>query len=208
MTEISIYDFDKTIYDGNSSHDFYIYCMKKYPKAWRSIWWQLWGFIKYTFNLIKLTEFKSHIFSYVKYIDNIDSVAENFWSNHKHKIKDWYLIKDHSNDVIISASPEFILEKICYDHLKVKLLIGTKADKLTGKISGNNCYGNQKVCRLNEKMKEYKIVEFYSDCLSDEPLALLAEKKYIVVDNDFVDWIQYSSNNKRKKQSHYLFKEE
>lgn len=29
---MNIYDFDETIYDSDSTKDFYFYCLKKYPK--------------------------------------------------------------------------------------------------------------------------------------------------------------------------------
>ncbi len=30
--KINLYDFDNTIYEGDSSTDFFFYCLKKYPK--------------------------------------------------------------------------------------------------------------------------------------------------------------------------------
>lgn len=191
MDDIYVYDFDETIYDGDVTEDFYKYCLKHNRTVLRHIFFQIWAFFKYLFGFTKWTEFKGDMLGYFKYLDNIDLTVDNFWQEHKCKIKKWYLKKDHSNDVIISASPECLLKKVCYDYLKVKLLIATLADAKTGKITKQNCYGNQKVNRLNENVKNYKIKEFYSDSLSDAPLANLAEKSYIVLGNKLIDWQAY-----------------
>lgn len=191
INNIIVYDFDETIYDGDVTFDFYKYCIKNYPKTRKYLIFQIWAIIKYLIGISRWTDFKQNILGYFKYLDNIDLVLENFWSSHKIKIKSWYLKKDHSKDVIISASPQFLLEKICYNYIGVKLVIGTIADKNSGKICGKNCYGTQKVERLNQEIKNYNITEFYSDSLSDEPLAKLAQKSYIVRKNDLINWCNY-----------------
>ncbi|MBP0979206.1 MAG: haloacid dehalogenase-like hydrolase, partial [Oscillospiraceae bacterium] len=191
IENIIVYDFDETIYDGDVTLDFYKYCFKKYPKTRKYLIFQVWALIKYILGLNKWTEFKENILGYFKYLNNIDLILESFWVEHKTKIKSWYLKKDHSKDVIISASPQFLLERICYDYLGVKLVIGTLADKKSGKISGPNCYGTQKVKRLNQEIKNYKILEFYSDSLSDDPLAKISQKSYIVKNNDLINWNDY-----------------
>lgn len=192
MDDIYVYDFDETIYDGDVTADFYKYCLKHNRKVLKHIFFQIWAFFKYLFGFTKWTQFKGDMLGYFKYLDDIDSVVDNFWQENKHKIKDWYLKKDHSKDVIISASPECLLKKICYNYLKVNLLIGTLADEKTGKITKQNCYGNQKVKRLNEILKNYKIKEFYSDSLSDAPLADLAEQSYIVLGDNLINWQKYT----------------
>lgn len=191
MEEIYVYDFDETIYDGDVTRDFFKFCLKNHPKIKQQFWFMTWAFIKYIFGFYKWTDFKSDFLSYFKHLDDFDLILDDFWDEHKFKIKKWYLEKNHSQDVIISASPQCLLEKICYDYLKVKKLIATNADKTNGKIIGKNCYGNQKVERLNKEMQNYKILEFYSDSLSDEPLAKLAEKSYIVIGDELINWSSY-----------------
>ncbi len=191
VEDIYVYDFDKTIYDGDVTYDFYKYCLKKSWKVRGYFFVQIWAVFKYLLGFCKWTQMKAKMLGYFQKLDDIDSMIDQFWSEHKHKIKKWYLDKDHAHDVIISASPDILLKTICYDYLKVKLLIGTKADKKTGKIAGKNCYGNQKVERLNQEINSYNIVEFYSDSLSDAPLAQMAKKSYVVDKDDLIDWENY-----------------
>ncbi len=204
MEKIYVYDFDETIYDGDVTRDFFKFCLKNYPQVKKQFGFMMWAFIKYIFGFYKWTAFKSDFLSYFKHLDDFDLVLDDFWNEHKFKIKKWYIEKSHSNDVIISASPYCLLEKICYDYLKVKKLIATNADKTSGKIIGKNCYGNQKVDRLDKEMQNYKILEFYSDSLSDAPLAKLAEKSYIVIGDGLVNWSSYKLPLMKRLMSLFL----
>lgn len=85
----------------------------------------------------------------------------------------------HDKDVIISASPEFLLKPIT-DELKVMKLLGSRVDIKTGKFKGLNCHGEEKVKRLNKEYHDYEVISSYSDSLSDIPILKLAKKQYIV----------------------------
>lgn len=186
MIELNVFDFDKTIYDGDSSIDIYVYLIKKKPQIIRYLPVQLFGMLMYKFKLKPKEYFKEKYFSFLKGIKNIDELIEEFWSKNNSKIK-YDLLKDKENIVVISASPEFLLEPIC-NILKVQKLIASKVEKKTGKFLGKNCYGKEKVNRLNNEYDSYIIKEFYSDSLSDSFLADKAEKSYLVSKNEIKKW--------------------
>lgn len=174
---MNIYDFDGTIYDGDSSIDFFKYCLIKNKKIICLI--PTIG-ITYFLYLLKLKDkatFKSKFFSFVKKIDNIDNVVEEFWNVNFCKIKKFYLEIKREDDIIISASPEFLLNTVC-NKLNVKL-IASKFDKKTGVLIGNNCYGEEKINRLKSYGIE-KCDKFYSDSTSDTPLKKIAKEAFIV----------------------------
>ena len=177
--EINLYDFDKTIYDGDSSVDFFVFCLSKHPLIGFNIFKMIWAVLKYKLKLINKTQMKEVIFSFLKKVPNVDKEVELFWQTHKCYIKDFYQKKKHDNDIIISASPEFLLEPICKE-LKVKKLIGSRVNKKTGKFTGLNCHDVEKVKRLNKEYDKYKVNESYSDSMSDLPILKLAKKAYIV----------------------------
>ena len=106
--------------------------------------------------------------------------VKKFWETHEKNLKKWYLEQKKADDLIISASPEFLLLPIC-DKLEIKV-IASRVDKFTGKTEGENCWGEEKVRRFNEAGGG-KIDEFYSDSYSDTPLALLADKAFLVTGN-------------------------
>ena len=102
------------------------------------------------------------------------------------KIKPFYKNQQQKDDVIISASPEFLLAPICKT-LKINYLMASVVDEHTGKYSGINCHGKEKVRRYREMFGDTKIHEFYSDSYSDTPLAKISEKAFIVKGNRLLD---------------------
>lgn len=190
---MNIYDFDKTIYDGDSTIDFYIFSFKKKPSIIRYLPNQIYGFFKYIFGICTKLEFKEKFYSFLKGIPNVDEFVLMFWNDKNIKIKSWYLERKRESDVVISASPEFLLQPICKE-LKIRHLIASKVNRNTGICEGENCYGEEKVIRLKKYFKNLQIKEFYSDSLSDEPISKLAEKSYIVIKEKIIEWDKYKDN--------------
>lgn len=180
---IKLYDFDGTIYDGDSSVDFFVFCFKRKWQMFILLPGIIFSMVKYKLKKITKEELKEKFFGFLKYFDDINPVVEKFWQKNKKKIKKWYVDKNKSNDIIISATPEFLLKSIC-DEMKVKDLIATKVDEKTGKFLSRNCYGEEKVRRLKELYIDIKVSECYSDSMSDKPILELAEKAFIVTKNE------------------------
>lgn len=185
--KVNLYDFDNTIYKGDSSTDFFFYSMMKYPKVIKYVPRIVKSAILYKLKRIKKTKMKENIFSFLEIIPDVDTLVKSFWQTHSCYIKDFYKKKKHDNDIIISASPEFLLKPMT-DKLKVKDLIASDVDKKTGKFNGLNCHGKEKVKRLNKKYKKLTVLEAYSDSLSDIPILELADKAYLVKGNKITDF--------------------
>ncbi|NFI51517.1 polysaccharide biosynthesis protein GtrA [Clostridium botulinum] len=194
---MNVYDFDKTIYDGDSTLDFYLFSLKKTPSIIIYLPNQIYVFLKYIFGRCTKLEFKEKFYSFLKGIPNVDKLVIMFWENKNSKIKPWYLQRKKESDVIISASPEFLLEPIC-KKLKISHLIASKVNKNTGICEGENCYGEEKVIRLKEYFINPEIKEFYSDSLSDAPLSLLSKTRYIVNGSKIVEWDKYEYEKAKK----------
>lgn len=193
--KINIYDFDGTIYNGDSSIDFYLYCIKKNKKIIRRIPSFCFNIILYSIKKIKKEQLKENFFSFLNDVKDIDKTINEFWIKHKNKIKKFYIKSKHNNDIIISASPSFLLKPIC-DELKIKDLIATEIDKKTGKFLSLNCYGKEKVTRLKNKYKNIIIEKFYTDSLSDLPLINISKESYIIKKNKI---IKCQKNSKGRK---------
>ena len=175
---INGYDFDGTIYDGDSSVDFYLFCLKKNKKILLQLPIQIYGVILYILGIIEKTQFKEYVFSFVKRIDNIDSYVKEFWDHNSKKIKSWYLKQKEKTDIIISASPEFLLKPL-EKKMNIKV-IASKVDKDTGKFIGKNCHDIEKVKRFNEEVKDKKLKAFYSDSMCDKAIMNIAENAFYV----------------------------
>ena len=75
--KVNIYDFDGTIYDGDSTLDFYMFCLKKNIKIFILLPKQLFYIFLYKINIKNKNQMKEVFFSFLNYIDNIDFMPLN-----------------------------------------------------------------------------------------------------------------------------------
>lgn len=184
MKSINVYDFDGTIYDGDSSIDFFKFALKRNKRIARRIFPIMWAGMLYLFKIRDKDYFKSVFFGFVQDVDGIDECVSDFWKLQRRKIKKFYLEGYRDDDMIISASPEFLLAQIAKEmHFN---LIATEVDKKTGKLLSKNCYGEEKVRRFEKE--HLKIDRFYSDSLSDAPLARIAKEAFMVRGDEIMSW--------------------
>ena len=65
---INVYDFDKTIYDGDSTIDFYLYCLNRNKTLIFMLPTQLYGMLLYILKVKEKEYFKEKFFSFIKKI--------------------------------------------------------------------------------------------------------------------------------------------
>ncbi|MDO4281261.1 MAG: haloacid dehalogenase-like hydrolase [Peptococcaceae bacterium] len=185
---MNLYDFDETIYDGDSTRDFVIYLYKRYPKLLRYLPRLVAAVVSYSLGKIEKTPFKERIFSMFASVPNIEAVVEDFWDENAHKVLPYYMRQAREDDVIISASPAFIVEPLCR-RLGLTHVIASDVDPQTGIFRGENCYGKEKVRRFIEAGFSAEDVEqVYSDSLSDTPIAELGQEAFIVTKKGIKPW--------------------
>lgn len=183
---MNVYDFDGTIYDGDSTVDFFLFALKSNPSLIRYVPRQACGFLLYGLRRINKTKLKEYFFSFLSGMD-AEKWAEDFWNQNQYRIYKWYLDQQKPDDIIISASPEFLLKPICR-RLGIHHLIASKVDSETGKFVGENCRGQEKVQRLKSEYNTNHIDSFYSDSLSDLPLAEIADKAFLIDKGIVREW--------------------
>lgn len=193
---MNVYDFDQTIYVRDSTVDFYLFCLRRYPSICRFIPGQLFGALLLALGFADKTAFKQRFFAYYRGIPHLEALVPVFWDSHEAGIKDWYKRQHRPDDVIISASPEFLLRPIC-TRLGIKYLLGSRVDPESGVYTGKNCDGREKVRRFREAFPQGEIDCFYSDSLSDTPLARIARESYAVRGDKLISWAEYESAKKR-----------
>lgn len=203
---MNVYDFDKTIYKGDSTFEFYLFCLRKEFHLLGYIPLQFVGIIKYVCGIYDKTEFKEHFYCFLKGIKDIDLLLSEFWELNNAKIAQWYIYQKKADDIIISASPEFLLKPIC-DKIGITVLIASRVNKKTGKYTGKNCYGGEKVNRYREMMKNSTVESFYSDSLSDAPFAMIASNSYVVIKNQILAWNEYKPSRIQNIKLSFLSKE-
>lgn len=184
---MNIYDFDKTIFYPDSSATFYRYCLKKVPAAvLPTLPRSLAAAVRYRRGSLRAKELKEQLFSFLPAVRDIDALVAAFWLENEHRIGSWYLAQKRDDDLIISASPRFLLAPIC-KKLGVSL-IATEMDPGTGRITGENCRDIEKPKRFFSLYPNAHAECFYSDSLSDAPMAELAERSFLVKKHKLSPW--------------------
>lgn len=185
---MNVYDFDKTIYQGDSTLDFYFFCVRRHPSVILCLPHQMSAAAAYALKRCSKTLFKEKFYCFLKQIGDIDIEVSLFWNLNEHKIKKWYLEQKQPDDLVISASPQFLLNDIC-KRLEISEPIASAVDKNSGKYTGLNCYGEEKVRRFREKFPDKQIDCFYSDSRSDEPMARIARQAFLVSNVKITNWL-------------------
>lgn len=176
---MNVYDFDKTIFYPDSTAAFIRWELKRRP---RLILPTLPGDIAlgvgFFLGIVSADRLKEQLYSFLPRVEDIAAEVNAFWEGHFASVERWYIKNRREDDVIISAGPEFLHRPVAN-----KLgftLIGTRLDERTGRLSGGNCHGAEKVRRFRERFPDARIENFYSDSLRDTPMAMEAERAFLV----------------------------
>ncbi len=178
-----VFDFDNTIYDGESGLDIFIWFFKLDP----------WGliryvpnfsvcFIKYKMRKITIDEVLSKyglfLKEYCQKVENITDEFYKFWDVNQKKIKQLYYDIHEEDDIIISACPECLLSIIC-ERLGVNDFMGSDVDPVSGEIRMIN-YHDEKVKNFYIKYGDRRINDFYTDSFSDKPMMDISDNVFLV----------------------------
>lgn len=176
---MNVFDWDKTIYNGDSTAHFLMFLLRKQPSLVRFFPGTGVAFLKYALKLQDKTAAKQHMFRMFAAVDDMDGKLSAFWDGHLDGVMDWYKSIRRADDIVISASPEFLVRAAC-SRLGIENVIGSPVDRKTGRYGGKNCHGEEKVRVWKKAYPDAEMDAFYSDSLSDAPLAGLAKEAFII----------------------------
>ncbi len=179
---MNVYDFDNTIYNGESVFDFYIYCVRRYPSLLKYLFIILIAWLRYKLlilsreRLMALAE--KYAAEFFRKVRNVENMVSGFWDIKEKKIKKFYLKAHRDDDVVVSASVSFLLDEICA-RLGIKHCICSHVDTVTGRV-GSLCFGQNKPGLFLASFPEGHIANFYSDSMNDVPMMKMADRAYLV----------------------------
>lgn len=183
---MNVYDFDNTIFEGDSTYRFFRFCMKRHRKVLLYLPRIGLAALKYyALHIGTKTRFKERMYTFLRACD-ADKDAAVFWEQNISRVKEFYKDIHRDDDVIVSASPEFLLKPL-EEKLRITV-IASRVSPADGKTNGENCYHEEKVRRFRARFPDGVIEDFYSDSYSDEPLALLAQRAFIVEGESVIPW--------------------
>lgn len=177
------YDFDNTIYDGESLLDFFFFCLSKDKRLLLCFPVVIKNLFLYAVQYIELEDVLKDAdkYSYL-YVDNKDFISylvEEFWKKNKYKLKKKYLDKITNDDVIITACPNFLIDGI-RDMLNTQNIISSVISE-NGKIDFL-CFKENKYKKFIELYNK-PLDCFYTDSYNDVSMLLHANNSYIVRGN-------------------------
>lgn len=175
---MNLYDFDKTIFYRDSGSLFCLYCLRRHPTLFpymlkSALYAALWGL-----KIVSAETFKTAAFFFLKKID-AEKEAEAFWNEYAPERLTYYDGTARPDDVICSASPDFLVKAFFKKINPTATVIATGCDLKTGRIIGKNCKGQEKVVRLKELGYD-RFDNVYSDSLSDLPILSLGSNAFLV----------------------------
>lgn len=175
-----VFDFDNTIYNGESIFHFYLFSMKYNPRVVKYIPVVIFNLIKYKLGKTTMKDLeeavKKYAADYFNAFDNKDEMVVRFWDTHIKNIKSWYVPQE--DDVIITASVNLIMDELC-KRLGIKTYICSVVNRETLQAEYINFRDNKRKTFI-EQFSDKRIDEFYTDNMVDKPMIDIAEKAYLV----------------------------
>lgn len=181
--QADIYDFDKTVVPFDSGSKFAIFCFLRYPYLIFLLPFYIALAFLFALRIIKLDGFKKHIFCFIGFI-KLDKAVKAFWDKYENKVFPWFLPENRERAaIVISASPDFLLEEI-QKRLRFEYLLCTRHDRKTGELLYKNCRNEEKVRRFHELFGKDKleVMCVYSDSLkNDKPIFSLGKRCFHIM---------------------------
>lgn len=199
---MNAYDFDRTLYPGDASLDFWRWCLRRHPATRRFLPGQLFFFGLWLTGLCGRTRFKAAFFAFLRAVPDVPAEVAAFWAERTDAVAPWYPTMRRADDCVVSASPAFLV-RACPWLPRTATVLATETDSRTGRISGRNCRGEEKVRRFRERFPAGAIERFYSDSLSNAPLAGLAAQAFLVRRGAPLPWAE-GAGGARRVAAHFL----
>lgn len=182
MKKVNVYDFDNTIYDGETLVDYAMYFVRRDIRIWKYLPKLVFIAFKDMLHLFTVDEAVKAYASFLEgYYVTLDDPAKNivdFWNKNEKKIKPWYASRQREDDIIVSGTLDFILEEAS-KRIGFKNYVGSEIDKNTGKFI-KLCFLENKVKLFREHFPDTEIENFYTDSINDKAMMDISENVYLV----------------------------
>ena len=186
--KLAVFDFDGTLYKGDSFVDFCKFYYLKKP--WR-LWFffvQLGGFLFWKLGLLSSTQFKSLFIQYLFWDSEMEikRMCQLFWErprNFNETVIERLVFyqKEGYTILVASASPKLLIEIACLK-LHVKHVVGTELIPYKKRhVVTKNCRGPEKLIQVKRAFPEHHLAVAYSDNKDDMELLRQSEQGFLVL---------------------------
>ena len=178
---MKVFDFDGTLYRGESVVDFFFFMLKRNPLLIFFLPILIPTTVKYKLGCLEIDDLrrKANRFSFGvrHYRKRAEKLIDKFWLTYEKRLNPRMISRLEPGDVIVSAAPRPLIEPIISRFKGVKLIC-SEFSLETGKF-GFICMGENKLIAFRKQFgPDAKIDAFYSDSEYDVPLAEIADRHF------------------------------
>lgn len=179
-----VFDFDNTLYSGESVLDFYFFSLRYNPKAVKLLFTVMKYALKYKAGKMTLEQLEKgcaeYAHDYISSFKSPEKMVVSFWDSHMKKIKKWYV--PQKDDIIMTASFNLIMDEAC-KRLGITRCVCSVINRETLEVKYLNFNKNKKE-KFLEMFGNAAIDEFYTDSISDMPMVEISNAAYLVHGNN------------------------
>ena len=179
---MNAFDFDNTIYRGESPVDFALFLIKHNKRIILYLPTIVYNSIKYKLCWVSIEKWEKKINAFLRTFslskEELLQLVKQFWAVNHHKLDKRMLKRIREDDIIITAGPSFLIEGI-REYLKTERILGTDIDLDRKKLLYYNL-GSNKVKRFRQLYGKQRIHCFYTDSFNDRAFMDISDRVYIV----------------------------
>lgn len=182
LLTLKVFDFDNTLYRGESSVDLAIYMIKNNKKIILYLPKIFYNLLKYKLCIVDRDKMIKEINDFMKNAisgkDELFGAVDGFWKKHRYKLDTNMIKRVCREDIIITAGPDFLINGI-RDLLNTDNILCSSIDTDKMEVKYLN-FGSSKVESYKEKYGSMRIDDFYTDSYNDKALMTLSDRVFIV----------------------------
>lgn len=202
MSRLVLFDFDGTLTSQDTAKYLVAALVRNRPwKVFRVFFFVIWAVLVRN-SPDRIQALKNKCFSYLLAgmgDDSLKVALERFSGNVRPLLREGVMrrlidaTRDGAVVLIVTASPDFAI-RYCLANFSVHV-IGTQFRRsngvFVGDVDGTPCYGEAKVGKVlawqSEQSSALRVVEAWSDSLSDLAMMRMADKRFWVVSESVID---------------------
>lgn len=179
---MKVFDFDNTLYSGESAVDLFFFMIKENPRLMRFIPTIIFNTVKYKLCLVEKDRMEATINRLMKTMirsrEQLLRTSEEFWKLSRSRLNPAILRHIAPEDVIITASPRFLIEGIG-DSLPTRNIVCSEVDLDRKCVTWFN-FGENKVRRYKELYGGRPVSCFFTDSYNDRAMMAVSRKVFLV----------------------------
>lgn len=182
------YDWDKTIFARDTTSSFYFFCCRRNPRLLRYLTTAVPIAFRHIRKLPPIPKVKQEFYRFYAEVPDVAQAVREYWKKNEHLIGYPSMPVDpQPGDVVISASADFLLREMC--EKRGLILLATQIDPQTGDRISPDCFDFEKVRRFRAEFGDDACIEnWYSDSITDAPMAALARNAFLVKRSGLTPW--------------------